>query len=175
MAVRARGVHPLLDVERSELVLEKVTERREHVIIESGHVPSGRPLLRRAGERHPPSGSVEQTETATESEDVVEAQKVPGKLAQSALVAQPAVQSSPWVVKMHAFAWPVKLPLLGPIPVQSEEWTHALVHQRALHVRPAMHVLVPDAHGSPTPDSAQTAHFIVKHESIVSSVATLVG
>lgn len=53
--------------------------------------------------RHPPSGSVEQTETAKESADVVVAQKVSVKLAQSSLVAQPGVQKSPWAVEIQAF------------------------------------------------------------------------
>jgi len=125
----------------------------------------------------PPSGNVEQMDTMSRSSDVVARQNVFGKSAQSAFPfrAQPGVQTSPLAVEMHALASPVKLPPLGPIPTQSEALRHPLVHQRPLHVRPVTHAVAPSPHGSPMPDSLQTGHFSVKHDSISSNMVTLAG
>jgi hypothetical protein len=85
------------------------------------------------------------------------------------VVRQPRVQRSPLLLAMQAFGLPVKFPPLGPMPTQSELWTHPLVHHRPLQVRPATQGFPPGPHGSPTPDSLQIGHFSVMHDSKASS------
>lgn len=75
---------------------------------------------------------------------------------------QPATQVSPEELVIQALARPRKLPPLGPIPAQSAEWTHALVHQSPWQVSPVLQACEPQ--GSPTPSWLHTRHLTSRHD-----------
>jgi hypothetical protein len=61
------------------------------------------------------------------------------------------------------------------MPAQSDDFTHALVHQRPLHVSPVSQAGYPEPQGSPIPDSSQIGQSRVRQDVSSWRVETAVG